>query len=100
MFKVKSVQAMSDLKPKATYLLLISPEQIPHLVVVSEGRYYSLTNRKSVFDADFESYYTFLKRSKRKVLFLELDVDTTDLKSHFEKIPKSGYSKCHLFKTN
>ncbi len=96
MTKIKSVQALKELNQNNTYLLLISPESIPHLVLVDKGKYYSLTNRKSVIGEDFKSYFEFLKRSKRKVLFIELSVDATEIESNFKKYQKvnSGDITC------
>lgn len=88
MAKVKSVQPLIKLSDQGTYLVLISPETIPHLVVVRNGKYYSLTNKKSVIGEDFNPYLAFLKRSNRKVLFLELDVINGDIKNSYESYQK------------
>jgi hypothetical protein len=56
----------------ATYLLLVSPESIPHLVLVHNTLCYSLTYRECEIGKDFGVYLQALVRAKRKMLFVEL----------------------------
>lgn len=72
MAKIKNLKPF-EYSRQATYLVLISPETIPHLVLVHHGRYYSLTHKKVILGEDFSAYLTFLKRAKRKIVFLELE---------------------------
>lgn len=56
-----------------TYLLLISPESIPHLCLIHGGLYYSLTYKECESSKDFAPYLHSLVRAKRKMLFIEVD---------------------------
>ena len=68
---IKKMKQLDKLDLSATYLLLISPENIPHLAIVSEGKYYSLTHKKSFIAEPFGPYFNFLKRANRKMIFIE-----------------------------
>lgn len=70
--KVQSVQPFTHLDSKKCYLLLISPEKMPHLALVNRKGYYSLTHKKSIVGDYFDPYLAFFKRTKRRLLFLEL----------------------------
>ncbi|MBI3133285.1 MAG: hypothetical protein HYZ14_01285 [Bacteroidetes bacterium] len=56
-----------------TYLLLVSPESIPHLCLIHGGLYYSLTYKECENARDFVPYLASLVRAKRKLLFVEID---------------------------
>jgi len=77
--KVLSTTTLTDILPfpgvdkNATYLVLISPESIPHLCLIHRGLYYSLTYKECEIGKDFAIYLQFLIRAKRKILFLEID---------------------------
>lgn len=73
MTKIKQVKRFIKLDTQGTYVLLISPEHIPHVVLIHAGEYYSLTHKKAILAAPFDAYFSFLKRTKRKMLFLKLD---------------------------
>ena len=72
MAEVKNIAKFDRIDSKSTYLVLISPEKIPHLIIVQQNKYYSLTYKKSVIAEDFDSYLKFLKKSGKKVLLLEI----------------------------
>lgn len=56
-----------------TYLLLISPESIPHICLVQGGLYYSLTYRECENARDFLPYLQMLLKARRKMIFVEID---------------------------
>ena len=86
--RLNSVRSLTQYSESSTYLLLISPEKIPHLVIVRNGKYYSLTHKKSIVACDFGPYFIFLKNSGRKVLFVELNTNEDGPKKAFEKYEK------------
>lgn len=92
MASVEQLHVFNGAEPGKTYLLLISPEKIPHLVLVSDQKYYSLTHKKSVIGEPFETYFRFLKRSGRKMIFLELDKMDKDPKTVF-----SAFNQANTF---
>lgn len=93
MYRIKNIQPLNWIKPAANYLVLISPESIPHLAIVSKGRYYSLTHKKAQVGEDFKPYFDFLKRTKRKVLFIKFDADIEDVESVFQQYEKAVVGK-------
>ena len=56
-----------------TYLVLISPESIPHICLVHGGLYYSLTYRECENARDFLPYLQLLLKARRKIIFIEVD---------------------------
>ncbi|MCG8575902.1 MAG: hypothetical protein MI810_13525 [Flavobacteriales bacterium] len=72
MSKLFSVKPLNEIEADKSYLVLISPEQIPHLILVHKGRYFSLTYKESILGGDFTTYFDFLKRAGKKMLFIEL----------------------------
>lgn len=58
---------------EGSYLLLIEPEQIPHLVFLQDGRYYSLTYKGVELGFSFPSYLEKLIRMKKQMIFLEVE---------------------------
>lgn len=94
--EVRNVQPFSGINDQSTYLVLISPERIPHLVLVHHGKYYSLNYKESLIGEDFNSYLKFLRRSNKKVLFIEIVPGKSDIASIFKKYTKaeSGKATC------
>lgn len=90
MAKVKDVKQLAELNDSATYLLLISPEKIPHLAVICHGKYFSLTHKKVVMNEPFEPYFRYLKKSGRKMLFIELNLDLIDFEAYFSRYTRAG----------
>lgn len=78
MAKINDLKELDVLDMSATYLLLISPEYIPHLALVKDGKYFSLTHKKAFVNDPFEPYFNFLKRSNRKMIFIELEENVAD----------------------
>lgn len=76
--ELKNVRRLTALDSDHTFLVLISPEKIPHLVIVHANRYYSLTYRSSVIGGDFDAYLEFLRRARKKLLFVDLGVMSED----------------------
>lgn len=58
---------------KGSYLLLINPRQIPHLVYLQDGRYYSLTFKGIELGFSFSPFLEKLIRLKKEVIFLEVE---------------------------
>ncbi len=90
---IKEIEPLESINDERTYLLLISPERIPHLGVVSQGKYYSLTHKKSIVGEVFQPYFNFLKRSDRKMIFIELkncSLTPADTFGRFEKAKENG----------
>ena len=85
MSKVLKPEPFTGLKSDATYLFLISPDKIPHLVLVKDLLYYALTYKESVIGADFSAYFNALKRSRKRMIILEL----TDI----ERFPETVFSQ-------
>jgi hypothetical protein len=54
------------------YLILINPENIPHLVYLQDGRYYSLTYKGVELGFSFSPYLERLIRLKKKIVFIEV----------------------------
>jgi len=73
MTRLSNVIPFPGAEKDKTYLLLISPESIPHLCLIHGGLYYSLTYRGCENAKNFAEYLSFLVRAKRKMLFVEVD---------------------------
>jgi hypothetical protein len=82
--KVIQPQKFFELDKTASYLLLISPEGIPHLLFIQNNRYYSLTTKESVIGNDFTGYLKQLLRLKKKLIFLELESSPEGVNEVFE----------------
>jgi len=67
------IQPFPGVDKNLTYLVLISPESIPHLCLIHGGLYYSLTYKECEIGKDFATYLQFLVRAKRKILFVEVN---------------------------
>ncbi len=93
MASIKQIQQLKQIDSSKTYLVLISPETIPHLIIIYKGLYYSLTYKKAVLGEPFEAYFNFLKRTKRKLIFLELAISESDPKFIFNKFSKVDTDK-------
>lgn len=90
MARVEHVQELKKINPKATYLLLISPDEIPHLAIVQAGNYFSLTHKKVLINESFKPYFALLKRTKRKMLFIEVKAERDNLESVFKQFTKAS----------
>lgn len=105
---IKNIQPLTELDKKTTYLVLISPEKIPHLAIVENDKYYSLTHKKAVIGDDFESYLRFFKQSQRKILLIEvkLELSKAKIEDVFKRFSKAAVNdntclapiKSYLFK--
>lgn len=58
---------------EGTFLLLVEPHNIPHLVFLQDGRYYSLTYKGVELGFSFPPYLEKLVRLQKKIIFLEVD---------------------------
>jgi len=85
MTRIKNVIDWNGIQSNSTYLLLISPEKIPHLALVSKGGYFSLTHKKSIISEPFEPYLAFLERSLKRMLFVELTINPEELEDIFKQ---------------
>lgn len=81
--KLKNVVQFDKIDPKSTYLLLVNPEKIPHLILIKNGRYFSLTYKESVVDQDFHHYFKKLKRLNKKMIFIRLSLDPNTVNQEF-----------------
>ncbi|MFT5823582.1 MAG: hypothetical protein ACI8ZM_004844 [Crocinitomix sp.] len=88
--KVINLQKLDEVKPSSIYLVLISPEAIPHLALVHKGKYFSLTHKKSIIGELFQPYYNFLNRSNRKMIFIEIKGDIVDPAVMFAEYSKAN----------
>ena len=66
-----------------TYLVLVSAEKIPHLVLVSEEKYYSLTYKEAELEKDAKHYLELLERLNKTVLFFELAESLGNVRATF-----------------
>jgi len=87
---IKAIEKWDEVNPESTYLMLISPQDIPHLVLVSKNLYYSLTHKKAVVDEPLKPYLKFLQRSGKPVLIVELRVEPLGLSTVFGRYQKAN----------
>ena len=83
MTTIKNLKPLTGVDASATYLILISPENIPHLAIVHKGLYYSWTHKKVIISEPFKPYFNFLKRANRKMIFIALKDLNLNLESNF-----------------
>lgn len=88
--KVIGLKKLDVINPSSTYLLLISPETIPHLALVHKGAYFSLTHKKSIIGEEFQPYFNFLNRAKRKMIFIEIQNVVNDPLGAFRAYSKAN----------
>jgi hypothetical protein len=93
MHKIGPVHPIGKWNKNSTYLVLISPDKIPHLILVHQGLYYSLTYKESILGEDFQTYFTFLMKGRFKLLWVELINQSTDFKTVFEQYSHVDTSK-------
>lgn len=87
---IRGIEKWDEVNPESTYLMLISPQDIPHLVLVSQNAYYSLTHKKSLFDEPVQPYLKFLQRSEKPVLIVELRVKPLGLSTIFGRYQQAN----------
>lgn len=87
MTKIKGIRPIQD-SLTGDYLVLISPESIPHLLLVTKDTYYSLTHKKSVIGGAFQPYLKSLQRKKHQLLFFQLNADLMEIDYIFKKYQK------------
>lgn len=95
MTRLSNVIPFPGAEKNKTYLLLISPESIPHLCIIHGGLYYSLTYKECESARDFASYLPFLVRAKRKLLFVEIDriaENPWTIFRKYEKLAGTGFT--------
>jgi hypothetical protein len=90
MSKLLNLQnGLTDIE-SGTYLILINPERIPHLVYLHDGRYYSLTYKGVELAFSFLPYLDRLIRTKKKMIFIELDVELLNAFEVFSSYKNAG----------
>lgn len=88
MFKIKP-EPLANYSFSGTYLILINPERIPHLILVHNHHYFSLTNKKSIVNEDFEPYLKLLLQQNRKLLIVALKkIESEKIIETFKKYKK------------
>lgn len=97
MSKIIAIQQLDKIDPNATYILLINPEKIPHLVYIEEGKYFTLTYNESVCGENFDTYLKKLKRLKKKMIFLKLKNVRGDASSEFQQFTAADSSSITCF---
>ncbi len=93
MYRLENINALNWINPAGSYLVLISPEAIPHLAILHKGRYFSLTHKKAHVNEDFKPYFDFLKRTGRSVLFVRLNHEMHEIQAAFEQYEKAVVGK-------
>jgi hypothetical protein len=93
MYKVVNVKTLNWLNSSTNYLILINPEKIPHLGLIKDGQYFSLTYKKAQLNEPFKPYFNYLKRSGRTMLFLELKSNLLDVEEIFDRYDKAVVGK-------
>lgn len=88
MNKLTNILPFTGAERGKTYILLVSPESIPHLCLIHDGLFYSLTFKECQNALDFGQYLQFLVRAKRKMLFIELDTIENNPWTIFKKYEK------------
>lgn len=85
-----------ELKVNGTYLFLINPHEIPHLVLVKDQQYFALTYKESVIGSDFQGYFNALKRTQKKMIILELQGLENAPETVFERYEQAGEKTCFV----
>jgi hypothetical protein len=85
MVKIVKPLKFTGFNNEDAYLLLISPHEIPHLVLLNKGKYFSLTYKKSVIAENFDAYLEFLKKNKKKIIFFQLRAIKPDIEKAFQE---------------
>ena len=83
--RINTIFPFNDYELKGTYLVLISPDKIPHLILVHQKKYYSLTYKKSVIAEDFLPYLNVLIKKKYPLLLVELKQNDFNIEEEFRK---------------
>ena len=96
MSKILRPRQLPTFKKEQAYLVLINPDKIPHLVLVDQNKYFALTYKESIIGKDFEVYFESLKRAKKKVLFVELNLSLKVAREVFQKYDVAGENSCFV----
>jgi hypothetical protein len=97
MTKIKSIkEGLVDFE-SGSYLVLINPERIPHLVFLKDGRYYSLTYKGVELAFSFAPYIERLVRTKKKIIFLELTITADEPFKVFNEYIEAGHQNTTCF---
>ena len=96
MSKVFFPKPFSGFEDSKNYLVLVSPEKIPHLVLVTHNKYYSLTYKEAELGKDAGRYLDLLKRLNKAMLVFDLHADLSKIdvaEMIFELIPELNANK-------
>lgn len=89
MSKVYQIESLTSIAPDETYLVLINPERIPHLVLVHQSFYYTLTYNDCIRKEPFGPYLEKLKRAGKKILMLQITHLVADPDEVFQNYQKA-----------
>ncbi len=87
---LKALTSFKKYSSQGTYIVVTSPHKIPHIALVSEGKYYSLTHKKSIIGEAFAPYLTAMKRAKKPLIFIKIKQLTYDPKKTFSQFLKAA----------
>ncbi|MCB9222827.1 MAG: hypothetical protein R2780_10850 [Crocinitomicaceae bacterium] len=76
---------------EGSFLVLVSPEKIPHLIYLQDERYYSLTYKGVELAFSFLPYLERLLRTNKKMIFLELNTKGNEPFNVFSQFEEAGY---------
>jgi hypothetical protein len=83
MTKLVHPKPFSGFDASKNYLVLVSAEKIPHLVLVSKNLYYSLTYKEAELGKDAVHYLDLFERLNKTLLVFELNAEISDVKQTF-----------------
>jgi len=97
MAEVLAPKKFVDLDPTKNYLILIHPQTIPHLGLIVQGKYYSLTFKEAEIGLDAEQLLSKLKRAQKKVILLEIQKELKNTAAVFSQYDSVDTSKTSCF---
>lgn len=97
MAKVIVPEEFRTLENDKSYLVLIHPETIPHLALIVNNKYYSLTYLEAEIGLDAPQLLTKLIRANKKLLLLELKQNITQVAKVFAQFESVDTSRTSCF---
>jgi len=89
MSEVYNLEPFEGVEIDGSYILLVHPQTIPHLIFIHHGRYFSLTHKEVEVNLDLKPLMKKLCRLKKRMIFLKLkkmDLNPISVFERYEKV--------------
>ncbi|OIQ29898.1 MAG: hypothetical protein BM555_05515 [Crocinitomix sp. MedPE-SWsnd] len=92
MSEVYNLEPFEGIEIDGSYILLVHPQTIPHLIFIHHGKYFSLTHKEVEVNLDLKPLMKKLCRLKKRMIFLKLkkiELDPVTIFERYEKVDEN-----------